>query len=102
MGHMLIVAIMSYLCSLEIDACDQRIRNNYFTALFHDLPEILTRDIISPVKKSVDGLDDIIKDIERCRNRDFVTHGIAPVLYKALFEEHVLLRRKRVLQQAGI
>lgn len=70
MGHMLIVAIMSYLCSLEIDACDQRIRNNYFTALFHDLPEILTRDIISPVKKSVDGLDDIIKDIEREQMND--------------------------------
>lgn len=65
MGHMLIVAIMSYLCSLEINACDQRLSNNYFTALFHDLPEILTRDIISPVKKSVDGLDNIIKDIEK-------------------------------------
>lgn len=64
MGHMLIVAIMSYLCSLEINACDQRLCNNYFTALFHDLPEILTRDIISPVKKSVPGLDNIIKDIE--------------------------------------
>lgn len=64
MGHMLIVAIMSYLCSLEIDACDQRICNNYFTALFHDIPEVLTRDIISPVKRSVDGLEGIIKDIE--------------------------------------
>jgi putative hydrolase of HD superfamily len=64
MGHMLIVAIMSYLCSLEINACDKRLCNNYFTALFHDIPEVLTRDIISPVKKSVDGLDEIIKDIE--------------------------------------
>ena len=64
MGHMLIVAIMSYLCSLEINACDKRLCNNYFTALFHDIPEVLTRDIISPVKKSVDGLDGIIKDIE--------------------------------------
>ena len=65
MGHMLIVAIMSYLCSLEIEACNQRLCNNYFTALFHDIPEVLTRDIISPVKRSVDGLDDIIKDIEK-------------------------------------
>ena len=65
MGHMLIVAIMSYLCSLEIEACNQRLCNNYFTALFHDIPEVLTRDIISPVKRSVDGLDDIIKEIEK-------------------------------------
>lgn len=65
MGHMLIVAIMSYLCSLEIQACEKRLTNNYFTALFHDMPEVLTRDIISPVKRSVDGLDLIIKDIEK-------------------------------------
>ncbi len=64
MGHMLIVAMMSYLCSVELDACPKRIYNNYFAALFHDLPEVLTRDIVSPVKRSVEGLDEIIKDIE--------------------------------------
>lgn len=64
MGHMLIVAMMSYLCSLELNACSKRIYNNYFAALFHDLPEVLTRDIVSPVKRSVAGLEEIIKDIE--------------------------------------
>ena len=39
--------------------------NNYFTGLFHDLPEVLTRDIINPVKKSVEGLDDLIKEYEK-------------------------------------
>ncbi|MEW6536924.1 MAG: HD domain-containing protein [Candidatus Auribacterota bacterium] len=53
LGHMLIVAILAYLCSNEIGACPARIYNNYFSSLFHDLPEVLTRDIISPVKKSV-------------------------------------------------
>ena len=64
MGHMLIVAMMSYLCSIEIESCPRRIYNNYFAALFHDLPEVLTRDIVSPVKRSVAGLEDIIKEIE--------------------------------------
>ncbi len=64
MGHMLIVAMMSYLCSVELKACPKRIYNNYFAALFHDLPEVLTRDIVSPVKRSVAGLEEIIKDIE--------------------------------------
>jgi len=64
MGHMLIVAMMSYFCSLEIRACPKRLYNNYFAALFHDLPEVLTRDIVSPVKRSVAGLEKIIKDIE--------------------------------------
>lgn len=64
MGHMLIVAMMSYLCSLELDACPKRIYNNYFAGLFHDLPEVLTRDIVSPVKRAVAGIEELIKDIE--------------------------------------
>jgi len=64
MGHMLIVAMMSYLCSIELGACPKRTYNNYFAALFHDLPEVLTRDIVSPVKRSVPGLEEIINEIE--------------------------------------
>ena len=64
MGHMLVVAVMSYLCSLECDATEVRLVNNFYGGLFHDLPEVLTRDIVSPVKNSVKGLDDIIKGIE--------------------------------------
>ncbi|MGA8070960.1 MAG: HD domain-containing protein, partial [Halobacteriota archaeon] len=65
LGHMLIVAILSYLFSLEIDACPKRCANNYFTGLFHDLPEVLTKDIISPVKRAATGLDRFVKDFER-------------------------------------
>jgi hypothetical protein len=65
LGHMLIVAILSYLFSLEIGACAKRSANNYFTALFHDLPEIRTKDIISPVKRAATGLDRFVKDFEQ-------------------------------------
>lgn len=65
MGHMLIVAIFTYIFSLEIKACPRRRINNYFTGLFHDLPEVLTRDIISPVKRSVEGLSELIKEYEK-------------------------------------
>jgi putative hydrolase of HD superfamily len=65
MGHSLFVALLSYLFSLEIMACSKRCVNNYFTGLFHDLPEVLTRDIISPVKRSIEGLSDLIKEYER-------------------------------------
>ncbi|MGE5415213.1 MAG: HD domain-containing protein [Acidobacteriota bacterium] len=65
MGHMLIVAILTYLVSVEIGSCEKRIYNNFFGGLFHDLPEVLTRDIISPVKEGVSGLDDFIKEIEK-------------------------------------
>lgn len=65
LGHMLIVAMLAYICSVQVKACPRRTYNNYFGGLFHDLPELLTRDIVSPVKKSVEGLEEIVKDIER-------------------------------------
>ena len=64
MGHMLVVAILSYFCGLEVGACRKRLENDFFGGLFHDIPEVLTRDIVSPVKSSVKGLDDIIRGIE--------------------------------------
>jgi len=70
LGHMLIVAIMTHLCLRELDACEQRIYNGFFAALFHDLPEVLTRDITSPVKAAVEGLEDIIREYERYQVED--------------------------------
>jgi putative hydrolase of HD superfamily len=64
LGHMLVVALLALFCSLELKACERRLYNNFFAGLFHDLPEVLTRDIVSPVKRSVEGLDELIKEIE--------------------------------------
>lgn len=64
LGHMLVVAILSYFYSLKVKACPKRLENNFFCALFHDLPESLTRDIISPVKYGIKGLNEIICEYE--------------------------------------
>jgi len=84
LGHMLIVAILSYLLSLEIKACPRRCYNNYFTGLFHDLPEVLTRDIVHPVKKSVGGLDSLIKEYERERMEEEVYGLIEEAWHKEM------------------
>jgi len=65
LGHSLFVAILSYFLTLTIDGCPKRCSNNFFTGLFHDLPEVLTRDIISPVKRSIAGLEQLIKEYEK-------------------------------------
>ena len=64
LGHLFFVAVMSWLLTLEIGTCSKRRQNNFFGGLFHDLPEVLTRDIIAPVKKSVEGLNALIKSYE--------------------------------------
>lgn len=73
---MLTVALFSYFYSLEVKACDKRLQNNFFTALFHDLPEALTRDIISPVKYSVDELSEIIAEYEVAKIEDDILPNI--------------------------
>lgn len=64
MGHVLLVAIMGYFCAVQLKASDERLVGDFLCGLFHDLPEVLTRDIISPVKRSVEGLEELIKKIE--------------------------------------
>ena len=83
LGHMLVVAIIAYFASLDINACPKRVYNNYFCGLFHDLPEVLTRDIIAPVKRSIPNLDAIIKDIES----SWVEERIYPLLPESWHSE---------------
>jgi putative hydrolase of HD superfamily len=83
LGHMLIVAILGYFYSLSVKACDGRLVNNFFCALFHDFPEALTRDIISPVKYSVSGLDNIISEFEI----KMIEEEILPYLPEGLIKE---------------
>lgn len=64
LGHLLFVAILSWLVVSELGGCAKRRYNAFYGGLFHDLPEVLTRDIVSPVKRSVEGLDQMIKDLE--------------------------------------
>ncbi len=65
LGHMFFVAVTTYLLSLEYGACDKKLYNNFFAALFHDIAESLTRDIISPVKYGVEGLDELLGEYEK-------------------------------------
>ncbi|MDD6483794.1 MAG: HD domain-containing protein [Clostridiales bacterium] len=84
MGHMLVVAILSYFCVLELDEpCDARLVNSFMGGLLHDLPEVLTRDIVSPVKNSVKGLDSIIHEIEQ----EQVKETIFPLLPPSWHDE---------------
>ena len=64
LGHMLFVAIVSFLFTRIYGGNEYKLYYNFFTGLFHDLPEALTRDIIAPVKHGVAGLDEILKEYE--------------------------------------
>ncbi|NLL94151.1 MAG: HD domain-containing protein [Thermoplasmatales archaeon] len=64
LGHSLLVANMVYLHDLDRGVDDATMYNDYYAAIFHDLPEVFTRDVISPVKANVGGLMEILEDYE--------------------------------------
>jgi putative hydrolase of HD superfamily len=58
------VACLAYFFARDNGACKKRLYNDFFGGLFHDLPEAVTRDIISPVKMSSHEFHELIKNIE--------------------------------------
>jgi len=83
LGHSLLVAIISYLFARQNNACPRRLYNDFFGGLFHDLPEAVTRDIISPVKTSSPELDELIKNLEQ----ELAIAEIYPLLEPSWIEE---------------
>lgn len=85
LGHCFFVAVITLLLCREnpVKMCEKRIINNFFSALFHDLPEAVTRDIISPVKQATDELPNIVKKIED----EIVNKELVPLMEDFYSEE---------------
>lgn len=87
LGHMFFVAIIAFLLTKKYGGNDKKIYYNFFTGLFHDLPESLTRDIIAPVKQGVAGLDEILKEYENM----LIEQKIIPLAPKPIRNELKML-----------
>ncbi|MDR0309898.1 MAG: HD domain-containing protein [Candidatus Methanoplasma sp.] len=83
LGHSLMVANMIFLNDFDRKADGRQIYNNYYTALFHDLPEVLTKDVITPIKVNVDGLAHILESYER----ELIQSKIMPLIPGSWHEE---------------
>lgn len=85
LGHCFFVAIFTLLLGREQNTkfCFKREYNNYFSALFHDLPEAVTRDIISPVKQATRGLPSVVKNLED----EIVHRELVPLMEKFYVNE---------------
>ena len=76
LGHSYFVAALVFLMSRTLKLAPHRLSMNFFAALFHDLPEAVTRDIISPVKQATDRLPEVVKHIEDDFYREEVLYFI--------------------------
>lgn len=87
LGHCFFVAVLTLLLCREsgVKMTEKRIINNFFTGLFHDLPEAVTRDIISPVKQATDELPNIVKKIED----EIVSKELVPLM-EPFFDDELM------------
>ncbi len=85
LGHCFFVAVMTLLLMRETGEklCPKRLFNDFFCGLFHDLPEAVTRDIISPVKQATNELPGVVKSIED----EIVRAELLPLMDSSYAEE---------------
>lgn len=87
LGHSLMVANMIYLHDLDTKVEGRQKYSDYYTALFHDLPEVLTKDVISPVKVNVQGLTEMLDEYEF----SLMNSKVMPLIPEAWHEEFSFL-----------
>lgn len=83
LGHSYMVAIMAYLHDLDMKAEDKQRYNDFYTGLFHDLPEVLTKDVITPIKVNVEGLNEMLDQYEH----ELIEEKIIPLIQKEWRDE---------------
>ncbi len=103
LGHCYFVAALTVLLMREtgVKMCSKRLYNDFFSGLFHDLPESVTRDIISPVKQATDELPNIVKKIED----EIVRSELVPLMDDSYVDELMYFISdefsNRILQKDG-
>ncbi len=65
LAHTYLITFFSYIIGNEEKLDDASITDMMLTALFHDVPEAITGDIITPTKKAIPGLEEAIEHIEK-------------------------------------
>ena len=65
LSHTYLIGFVTYLLANDMSATPDETTDMLLTAFFHDIPEAITGDIITPTKKSVPGLETMIERIEQ-------------------------------------
>lgn len=64
-SHTFFVFLISYILALTGNLQVKQIYDIMIASILHDLPEAFTGDVISPTKRKVSGLEEIIGEIEK-------------------------------------
>lgn len=107
LGHSMMVAVLSFFFTMELPYCPKRLFNNFFCGIFHDLPEVVTRDIISPVKRASSDFEKLISRIEEELAEKEIYPLVEPGWIEELksftqdeFQNKITIDSKRIIAQS--
>ena len=74
MSHLVIVALLSYIIGMveNENGWDYDIEKMMMKAMYHDVPEVITWDIITPTKQAVDGFVMVLEKVEQQMLDDYL------------------------------
>lgn len=75
MSHLFFIFYISYLIGNIEGLSPESVTDMMTTALFHDIPEAITGDVITPTKRAVPGFEELLSEIEEAMLEEYLlTH----------------------------
>ena len=74
MSHKVVVVYLSYIiASIGNEHGEENdVKEMMLRAIYHDVPEVITGDIITPTKKAVPGFYELLEDVEKTMMDDYL------------------------------
>ncbi len=84
MSHLVLTTFLSYVTGMIVNNRSENKKDNnkvdilemMFKALYHDIPEAITWDIITPTKKAVPWFEEILEEVEKNMLEDYLFYYV--------------------------
>jgi len=91
MSHKVVVAYLSYIIGMigNENGEENDVTEMFLRAIYHDVPEVITWDIITPTKKAVPGFVELLEEVEKTMMDDYLYWYISEE-YKSYLDPYIL------------
>lgn len=90
MSHLFFIFFITYVIGNAEGLSEEETTDIMTTALYHDIPEAITGDVITPTKKSVPGFEELLSQIEEEMLDEYLIEHIRSKPFAAELKERML------------
>lgn len=90
MSHLFFIFYIAYLIGNVEGLSRDAVTDMMSTALFHDIPEAITGDVITPTKRAVPGFEDLLAEIEESMLEEYLLEHLHAKPYAADLKRRML------------